>query len=78
MTSQSSYKSERQSQKLASDTSSNLSTSSNSSLKSLLKKHLDKKNQDPSPPQLKRKSIRLSEEQRRTEAEARVAYLSMK
>jgi hypothetical protein len=78
MTSQSSYKSERQSQKLASDISSTLSTSTSSSLKSLLKKHHDKKNRDPSPPQLMRKPVRMPEEQRRTEAEARVAYLSMK
>jgi hypothetical protein len=57
-----------------SDTSSTFSTSTTFSLKSLLKKHDN--NASSSKP--KRQPIVLSAEQRRTEAEAKVAYFSMR
>jgi hypothetical protein len=65
--------SEKQPQHL-SDTSSTFSSSTTFSLTSLLKKH-DKNGTSSKP---KRQPIVLSEEQRRTEAEARAAYFSLR
>jgi len=59
---------------VTSDNSSSFSTSTISSLRALL----NKKDKEPSPPKSKRQPIQMSEEQRRTEAEARAAYFSLR
>ncbi|KAF7505026.1 hypothetical protein GJ744_001480 [Endocarpon pusillum] len=61
-------------QQVTSDTSSSRSTSTLSSLKSLLKIHKEKE----SSTKTKRQPIVQSEEQKRTEMEARAAYFSLR